>query len=342
MSSLETRPDEITCGGEGEGRDAGARGAEPVDVLAPREVPLGGPRAMTVRRTLPARGRTMIGAWCFVDHYGPDDVAETGGMVVPPHPHTALQTVSWLFSGRIEHRDSTGAHALVHPGELNLMTAGHGVCHSEVSVTPERDASAPTVLHGAQLWVALPAEHVDVQPSFQHYAPEPVSVDGGTVSVFLGGLGLEDGRRVDSPVTTYSPLLGAEIRLAPGASLRLAVDADFEHGMLADEGEVLVEGMPLARAHLAHLSPGRTTITVSAGDGAEGARLLLLGGTPFGEEIVMWWNFIGRSHDDVVAARDRWQSELGQDAGGRFGAVDYPGDSLPAPALPQVRLRPRG
>ena len=103
-----------------------------VTVIEPREVPLGGLRAMNVRRTLPSRGRTMVGAWCFLDHYGPDDVAETGGMVVSAHPHTGLQTVSWLFSGEIEHRDSAGHRAIVRPGEVNLMTAGRGISHTEV------------------------------------------------------------------------------------------------------------------------------------------------------------------------------------------------------------------
>lgn len=104
-----------------------------VEILSPRDVPLGGLRAMTVRRTLPQRQRSLIGAWCFVDHYGPDDVSATGGMVVPPHPHTGLSTVSWLFSGEIEHRDSAGHHAMVRPGEMNLMTAGRGITHSEYS-----------------------------------------------------------------------------------------------------------------------------------------------------------------------------------------------------------------
>src|ERR1700745_26865 len=113
------------------------------------EVPLGGPRAMTVRRSLPQRARSLIGAWCFVDHYGPDDVSLTGAMSVPGHPHTELQTASWLFTGEVEHRDTTGTHALVRPGQLNLMTAGSGIAHSEYS-TP-----ATTRLHGPQLSLAL-------------------------------------------------------------------------------------------------------------------------------------------------------------------------------------------
>src|SRR5699024_8858206 len=141
MSNVETDPVEQIC--RNESTDAH------MQVLTARDVPLGGPRAMTVRRTLPQRARSLIGAWCFADHYGPDDVSTTGGMVVPPHPHTGLQTVSWLFSGEIEHRDTLGTVASVRPGELNLMSAGAGIAHSEVS------SPATTTLHGVQLWVAL-------------------------------------------------------------------------------------------------------------------------------------------------------------------------------------------
>ena len=133
--------------------------------MTPREVPLGGLRAMTVRRTLPQRQRSLIGAWCFVDHYGPDPVDDTGGMNVAPHPHTGLQTVSWLFEGEIEHRDSAGNHAMVRPGEVNLMTAGRGISHSEISTPGTR------TLHGAQLWVALPDADRHVEPDFAHHAP---------------------------------------------------------------------------------------------------------------------------------------------------------------------------
>ena len=172
------------------------------EILEAREVPLGGLRAMNVRRTLPQRQRSLVGAWCFLDHYGPDRVDETGGMVVAPHPHIGLQTVSWLFGGTIEHRDSAGTHALVRPGELNLMTAGRGVSHSEVST------DEATVLHGVQLWVALPAAYRDTEPAFAHYAPPVVHGQGWDVQVFLGSmLGSE------SPVETFTPLVGAEMIL---------------------------------------------------------------------------------------------------------------------------------
>ncbi|MFB7080766.1 pirin family protein [Streptomyces sp. NPDC056308] len=296
-----------------------------VEVLKPRDVPLGGPRAMTVRRTLPQRARTLIGAWCFADHYGPDLVADSGGMDVAPHPHTGLQTVSWLFTGEIEHRDSLGTHAFVRPGEINLMTGGHGISHTEVS-TPDT-----TVLHGVQLWLALPDEHRHAPRDFQHHAPEPLRVDGAELRVFLGTLAGET-----SPVRTFTPLLGAELLLDPDATVTLDVDPAFEHGLLVDEGDVHLAGTVLHPAELGYVATGRTTLTLTNASDHR-ARAVLLGGTPFGKEIVMWWNFIGRSHQDIVEAREEWER-----ASDRFGSVDgYPGDRLPAPALPNAVIAPR-
>ncbi|MFJ8270260.1 pirin family protein [Streptomyces sp. NPDC094154] len=323
MSNAETKPVEMRCGGPAD--DEPATEAVRVDVLTSRDVPLGGPRAMTVRRTLPQRARTLIGAWCFADHYGPDDVSVTGGMDVAPHPHTGLQTVSWLFSGEIEHRDSLGSHAYVRPGELNLMTGGYGISHSEVS-TPRT-----TVLHGVQLWVALPEEHRDADRDFQHHAPEPVRTDGAEIRVFLGSLA---GRT--SPVRTFTPLLGAEIVLQPRAALTLAVDPGFEHGLLVDQGEVRLSGTLLGPAELGYAHPGPDALTLT-NESDDIARTVLLGGAPFEEEIVMWWNFIGRSADDIVQARRDWME------GRRFGEVQgYDGAPLPAPELPTVPLKPRG
>jgi redox-sensitive bicupin YhaK (pirin superfamily) len=325
MSSTETDPTTPARGAAPDGdRPRSAR--PPVEVLSAREVPLGGPRAMTVRRTLPQRARTMIGAWCFADHYGPDDVADTGGMVVPPHPHTGLQTVSWLFRGEIEHRDSLGTHAFVHPGELNLMTSGHGISHSEVS-TP-----ATTVLHGVQLWVALPEAHRRTAPGFRHYVPRPIPLDGGEARVFLGSLAGDT-----SPVPTFSPLLGAELTLEPHATTTLALDARYEHGLLADRGRVRMAGTAVRRGELGCLGPGHDTLTIT-NTTDDTARMILLGGTPFDEPIVMWWNFIARSHEEIAQARAEWEGKTD-----RFGGVDgYDGDRLPAPALPNATIRPRG
>jgi quercetin 2,3-dioxygenase len=304
-----------------------------VELVDPRDVPLGGPRAMRVRRTLPTRERSLIGAWCFLDHYGPDDVAQTGGMSVAPHPHTGLATVSWLFEGEIEHRDSAGHHATVRPGELNLMTAGHGISHSEVST------GATSLLHGAQLWLALPDAARDVAPAFDHYAPEAVTGEGWAAKVFLGTLAGST-----SPVATHTPLLGAELVIAEGTEVDLDVDASFEHGVLVDTGLVSIGGEEVKQDRLAYLPPGSQRISL---DAHTDVRLLLLGGPPFGEPIVMWWNFVGRSHEEVVGFREEWMAQLSPDdettyVDGRFGVpVGNAMAPIPAPPLPNARLRER-
>jgi redox-sensitive bicupin YhaK (pirin superfamily) len=319
VSNVETEPQETVCPTTPPAAD--------VEILEPRDVPLGGPRAMTVRRTLPQRQRSLIGAWCFADHYGPDDVAGSGGMDVPPHPHTGLQTVSWLFTGEIEHRDSLGSHAIVRPGAVNLMTGGLGIAHSEVS-TP-----GTAVLHGAQLWVALPDAHRNAPNAFQHHEPTPARLDAATLSVFLGTLAGQT-----SPVETFTPLLGAEIVLDAGATVELGLDAAYEHGVLADSAGLTVNGADTPRSAMAYLPTATPTLTLTnTTDGP--ARALILGGPPFGEEIVMWWNFVGRSHEDIVAAREEWMAHST-----RFGEVEgYAGEvrHLPAPILPAVRIRPR-
>ena len=318
MSNLDTAPVEETC----------SASPQPViEVLHARDVPLGGPRAIHVRRTLPQRQRSLIGAWCFADHYGPHDVRHSPGMVVAPHPHTGLQTVSWLFDGEIEHRDSAGVHAFVRPGEVNLMTAGAGICHSEVST------ASTTLLRGVQLWVALPDSDRDTARDFAHHVPQPLSLDGTSLRVFLGEL-----HGVRSPVHSFTPLLGAQIDIDARADITLVVDPRFEHGVLLDQGAVEVAGLPIDIGDLACQGVGHRTLHID-NTGSSAARVLLLGGTPLAEELVMWWNFVGRSHDDIVSYRKLWESQSD-----RFGAVEgYVGTPprLPAPPLPTTRLRPR-
>lgn len=352
MSNPEADPAEVVSSPDSPPEDL-------IEVLEPREVPLGGIRAMTVRRTIPQRRRTLIGAWCFLDHYGPDDVSTTGGMNVAAHPHTGLQTVSWLFSGTIEHRDSAGNHALVYPGELNLMTAGSGISHSE------RSTSDTTMLHGAQLWIALPEAARHMEKGFDHYTPPVILQDDWSAQVFIGEM---LGHR--SPVDTHSPLVGAEVKLQPFAEVEIALDREFEHGILVDQGEVNVRfhhahasarATPLMQHALAYGPPGAHTVRITAGE--HGARILMIGGTPFGERIVMWWNFIGRTHEEIVEARADWQALIGAEGVGhigprieanqppapggtpsdRFGLPeDEPEPPLPAPAVPVARMKPRG
>jgi quercetin 2,3-dioxygenase len=327
MSNLEKDPGELLVAEPAPDEDL----TSPVELLDPREVPLGGPRAMTVNRTLPQKKRSLVGAWCFVDSYGPDPVNGRGAMDVPPHPHTGLHTVTWLYAGEIEHRDSAGSFALIEPGQVNLMTAGAGIQHSEVST------DATTVLHGSQLWIALPDRSRHVAPFFEHFVPEPFGHDGATLRVFVGEL-----LGHSSPVTSFTDLVGAQLDLPAGGSVTIPVNPEFEHGLVVDAGEPTLQGVRVARRQLGVVPTGAAELTVEAGD--HPVRALLIGGVPLGEQIVMWWNFVGRTHEEVVAFREQWQGEVigGTDSDGRFGHVDgYDGAALPAPELPNVRLRPR-
>ncbi|MFF8373956.1 pirin family protein [Streptomyces lydicus] len=317
MSNLDLRPSPSLCGGNG--RTGPVR-----DVQPGKQVPLG--ESTVVRRLLPNLGRRMVGAWCFVDHYGPDDIADQPGMQVPPHPHMGLQTVSWLREGEVLHRDSLGSLQTVRPRELGLMTSGRAISHSE-----ESPYGHGPMLHGAQLWVALPGEHRDTAPHFEHHADLPVITGGHglTATVILGELA-----GATSPGTTYSPLVGADLALADGTDTRLPLDPDFEYAALTISGETEVDGVRLAPGALLYLGCGRTELPLRAHSDSS---LMLLGGEPFEEKIVMWWNFVGRSHQDIEEARAAWTE------GTRFGAVHgYDGARLLAPELPPGPLKPRG
>lgn len=305
-----------------------------MSILTPRDVPLGGLRAMTVRRTLPNRSRTTIGAWCFIDHFGPDEVELTGGMNIGPHPHTGLQTVTLLFEGEVEHHDSVGSVQVIKPGQVNLMTAGTGISHSEEST------GTVARLHGVQLWVALPDADRCVQPFFEHQVSPRATIGNAEVTVYVGSLQTDSGLVTANP-TTFTPLLAAEILAPAGATLTIPVDPSFEHGVLVDTGAAEIQGEWASKDHLAYIDPGVDFLTFVIGD--EPTRLLLLGGTPFEEELVMWWNFIARSHDEVVELRRQWQQDVieGLNPDGIFGHVDYAGPSIPAPEMPHVQLRLR-
>ncbi|GHG26807.1 pirin family protein [Streptomyces zaomyceticus] len=318
MSNLDRQAPLTVCGGRG------FVVAEPVrELLSPRRVQLG--ESTEVRRLLPNLGRRMVGAWAFVDHYGPDDIADEPGMQVPPHPHMGLQTVSWLHEGEVLHRDSTGSLQTVRPRELGLMTSGRAISHSEESPRPHA-----RFLHGAQLWVALPDAHRHVEPHFEHHADLPrVTAPGLTATVVLGEL---DG--ATSPGTTYTPLVGADLALAAGTEANLPLDPDFEYAVLAMSGEVHVDGVPVLPGSMLYLGCGRSELPLRA---ASDAGLMLLGGEPFEEEIVMWWNFVARKDEEIREAREAWMTS------DRFGEVKgYDGDRLDAPEVPAAHLKARG
>lgn len=336
MTNLEVAPQQEVC--PPSGPDGTARPC--LQLWPEREVPLGGVRAMTVRRTLPQRGLPTIGAWCFLDSFGPDRTA----MSVLPHPHTGLQTVTWPLAGNIRHRDSVGSDVVVRPGELNIMTAGHGVSHSEFAVLPDPEAGAPLpVQRGLQLWVALPDAERDRQPAFEQHRELPsVTGPGFTATVIVGELA-----GAASPATTYSPIVGADISCEGMAVLPL--NAHFEHAVLVLDGGLTLDGHEIPPGPLGYLGAGRPSLEFQA---LPGTRFLLIGGEPFQEELLMWWNFVGRSHDDVEQARADWEAQalLADDAArrARYGLVEGHGPQagaeagrIPAPVMPAVRLTPR-
>ncbi|WP_256728927.1 pirin family protein [Microbacterium oleivorans] len=298
-------------------------------LLEARDVPLGGVRAMSVSRFLPQRDLPLVGAWCFLDRFGPQRTK----MRVEPHPHIGLQTVTWPLAGEVHHRDTLGSDVVIERGALNIMTSGAGIAHSEYSVGDE-----PIPLDALQLWVALPEERRHGSAAFEQHDDLPVIDLGGgaDATVVVGSLA-----GAVSPATMHTPIVGAEIRLPAGAAVEVPLDPAWEYAIVPVFGSVRVGGVDDADADavdpgaLLYLGDGRDGIRLSTGD-AE-TTVFLLGGEPFGDEIVMWWNFVGRSHDEIEVARDDWEA-----ASDRFGHVVGHGDErIPAPPLPHVRLTPR-
>lgn len=340
MTNLEAAPQQELC------PPAGPEGTSgPCLQLWPeREVPLGGVRAMNVRRTLPQRGLPTIGAWCFLDSFGPDRTA----MSVLPHPHTGLQTVTWPLAGKMRHRDSVGSDVVVRPGELNIMTAGRGVSHSEFAVLPESgagtDGGAPLpVQRGLQLWVALPDHERHREPGFEQHRDLPVVTGPGfTATVMVGEFA-----GAVSPATMYTPIIGADISCAGTATLPL--NPHFEHAVLVLDGGLTLDGQEVPPGPLGYLGTGRSLLEIQA---LPDTRFVLIGGEPFQEELLMWWNFVGRTHDEVEQAREEWEAQADvPDAAARearFGLVEGHGPDagaeagrIPAPVMPAVRLSPR-
>jgi quercetin 2,3-dioxygenase len=269
-----------------------------MEILESRSAEVGG---LPVRRALPRRQRRTVGAWCFADHFGPADVA-VAPMQVGPHPHIGLQTVTWVLGGEVLHRDSLGSEQLIRPGQLNLMTAGRGVAHAE-----ETALRATGQLHGIQLWVAQPEATRAGAAAFEHHPSLPQAEYGGlVVTVLVGELA---GAR--SPARADTPLVGAELAAAGEGTLPL--DTTFEHGVVVAQGELEIHGEIIRPGALAYLGLGRAELRLG---GAPGTRALLLGGVPFGETILMWWNFVGRSREELDEAYRDWEG-----GAERFGEV---------------------
>ena len=267
-----------------------------------------------VRRALPRRGRRTVGAWCFADHMGPADVTERSGLDIGAHPHIGLQTVTWLIEGEALHRDSLGSEQVIAPGQLNLMTAGAGVSHSEEATGRYRGR-----IEGLQLWVAQPEGTRHGSPDFEHHSELPhVELGHAVATVLIGELA-----DALSPARHDTPLLGADLALSPGASL-LPLRPDWEYALVPLRGAVDVEGQLATPGHLAYLGLGRDELAL---DAHEPSRLVLLGGEPLQDKLVMWWNFVGRTREEVAAAYDSWQQQ-----DDRFGRVASALPRIPAPS----------
>jgi redox-sensitive bicupin YhaK (pirin superfamily) len=283
---------------------------ECVEVGESREEQVG---RFRVRRALPRRGRRTVGAWCFADHMGPADVDESSGLEVGPHPHMGLQTVTWLVDGEVLHKDSLGSEQVIAPGQLNLMTSGGAVTHAEEGTGHYRGT-----LEGIQLWVALPESTRHGRAAFEHHAELPRGdLDGGVVTVLLGEFA---GLR--SPARTDTPLTGVDLDVHRPTSVPLR--PDFEYAVVVLRGALGVAGRPVVPGALAYLGSGRSELPL---DVREPTRAVLLGGEPFEERLLMWWNFVGRSREEIDAAYASWAAE-----DDRFGRVRSALPRIPAKA----------
>jgi len=275
-------------------------------VIVPRARDLGG---FSVRRALPAASKQMVGPFIFFDQMGPAEFLIGSGIDVRPHPHIGLATVTYLFDGEIMHRDSLGSALAIKPGELNLMSAGRGIVHSERTSAEER-AKGPR-LFGIQAWAALPKAHEEGAPAFAHHGASElprISADGKTVRVIMGTLYGQT-----SPAAFPHPAFYAEAVLAPGAVLPLDPDYD-ERGIYIASGEIDIAGETFSTGRLLVFRPGDRISILALSQ----ARLMLLGGEPMDGPRHIWWNFVSSSKDRIDAAKADWKA-------GRFSPV--PGDA---------------
>ncbi len=288
--------------------------------IATRSAEVG--RGLVVRRALPTRARRMVGAWCFLDHAGPHDHGPGEGLTVGPHPHIGLQTFTWMIEGEVLHRDSLGYEQLIRPGQVNLMTAGRGIAHAEESAN---DAAGR--VHAAQLWIALPDSERHREPAFAHHPDLPRIETGGFVATVLAGNALGE----TAPPRVFTPLVGLDLASADAARTNIPVRADFEHAALCLEGAATVAGERIVPDELLYLGDGRDHLDVAT---EKHARLLLIGGEPFGKDVLLWWNFVGRTREDMEIATADWN------AGRRFGDVRGTRlERLRAPDVAALHLR---
>jgi redox-sensitive bicupin YhaK (pirin superfamily) len=291
-------------------------------LIEPTSHDLGG---FKVHRTLPSRPRTMVGPFIFFDQMGPAHFPQGGGIDVRPHPHINLATVTYLFAGAIEHRDSIGSHVVIEPGAVNLMTAGHGISHSERSPASER-AVGPE-LSGIQTWLALPEADEERDPAFEQVTRDRLPVveaSGARARIIMGTLW-----GATAPTSIYAETIYADIDLAPGGAVPIDAEAD-ERALYVAYGEARLDDQPLVPQTLYILKPGVTgTLRSDAG-----GRVMLCGGEAFRTPRYVWWNFVSSSRDRIEAAKAAWKA-------GDWAKV--PGDDkeyIPIPEVPRTVSHP--
>jgi redox-sensitive bicupin YhaK (pirin superfamily) len=287
--------------------------ARAFDVSESRSTQVG---TMPIRRALPQRARRTVGAWCFADHAGPVAVTADVGPEIGPHPHLGLQTVTWIVSGEILHRDSLGSEQLIRPGELNLMTAGKGVAHAE-----ERPSRQPGSFHAIQLWVAQPESTRKGEPAFEHHRALPrAEVGKGEATVLVGSFS-----GLTSPARRDTEHVGVDLDLR-GPDVALELETAFEYALIVLEGALVLGGRSLEPGHLGYLGTGRDECLLAV---PAPTRAILLGGVPFEESILMWWNFVARDRAEMDEAYAHWSNDDGW-----FGQVNSAIDRIPVPMPP--------
>lgn len=290
-------------------------GVRAVQRITSRSAEIGG--GISVSRLLPSRHRRMVGAWCFLDHAGPAVFKSGDGLRVGPHPHIGLQTFTWMIEGEVLHRDSLGNVQVIRPGQVNLMTAGYGIAHTEESLADEEQ------LHAVQLWIALPASVSDRSPMFEHHAALPRwQLDGFELTLLAGRF-----EQYEAPARIFSPLVGLDLVVSDATATKLGLDQSYEYGVLPLTGKWRINGECFEANEFAYLGRGLASLNLEA---SAGARAILLGGVPFVEEIFLWWNFVGHSKKEIAQAQREWE-----EGGARFGEVPgFDGPRLIAPPLP--------
>lgn len=280
--------------------------------LKTREAMIG--ENLIIRRALPHHDRKTIGAWCFLDHFGPLNLKNNKGLNIGPHPHIGLQTFTYPLAGEILHRDSLGSKQKIQAGQVNLMTAGKGISHSEESL-PD------SLLHGVQLWIALPDAVRHMEPNFIHYPNIPtIALDNINIKLLTGEFA-----NAVSPVKTYSPLVGLELQALEDSSCLLPLNPTFEYGILLLVGNVEIANEVIGIDTLLYLSCGQTKLSLRV---PKDARIMIIGGEPFKEDILIWWNFVARNKEEIIQATNAWNNHTA------FGEVlGYQGDRLAPPEL---------